>query len=90
MKLFTAMVTLVLFFTWMLNASAAELNQEKMEKKEKKIRVQKLEKKAGLGVVVSNVEDKDRAMGLKSALKKKGFSVDIEKDGSKFKVIANK
>jgi predicted metalloprotease with PDZ domain len=52
MKIFTILFSLILISMWTLNVMAAD------KKVKKKVWVQKIEKKAGLGILVSNV-DKD-------------------------------
>jgi predicted metalloprotease with PDZ domain len=60
MKIFTILFSLILVSLWTMNVTAAD------KKVKKKVWVQKMEKKAGLGILVSNVnEDTEKTEGVK-------------------------
>jgi len=61
MRLTTAILSLFLFFVWTVNVGATD---EKKKVKEKQFWIQKAENKAGLGVMVSNL-DKDESGEVK-------------------------
>ena len=64
MKSISTMLSFFLIFIWIMNVSAVDEKNEKKVQKQKQILVQKPEKKAGLGVIVSNVEDEGRSGAL--------------------------
>ncbi len=56
MRVTTLILSLFFIFAWTLGSFAADDNKKV---KEKKVRIQKIEHKAGLGVMVSNIDDGD-------------------------------
>ena len=57
MKSLTTVLLLILIFTWTFNSAAAD---NKQIKKEKKVWLQSSDKKAGLGVLITNIDDETK------------------------------
>ena len=57
MKSLTTVLTLLLIFVWTFNLTAAD---KKQIKKEKKVWIQASDKKAGLGILITNIDDETK------------------------------